>query len=206
MKTLYYVSQTSYLWAMQNTYSDWREPDHHKATHGLGGHAMAHFEWKENKYTGMFQQADHCVLRIANAAAPGGLTMGSYGPNMAVKCLRDATPQAAYSSANLLLIWQLDGYAVLPEGKSKSCSYFEAPLANVSPLRDDIQFTLKDLFIPRFNKVDPRSMRLGVSGFAEAVQNGTDVAKPHFPFNLVMLPAPGLNNVGCNFSEPNSQL
>lgn len=209
LKTLWKVSQSSYLWKMQDTSADWREAGHHKATHGVGAAAMAHFKWNQNRYTGMFQQADHCVLRMANAAPPGGAAMGSYGPNLAVKCLRDSTPsagEAAYNSANLLFLWQLDGYAVIPEGKQKSCSYFEAPLANHCPLRDDIQMALKDLFVGSFNKVDPRSMLLGVSGFAEAGQNGIEVDKPDFPFALVLAPAPGLNDVACTFSEPISQL
>merc|ERR1712166_12562 len=61
IKTLYYAAQTSYLWAMANTQGDWNEPSHQKITHGIGGHAKAHFEWLPNPYTGMFQRADHCI-------------------------------------------------------------------------------------------------------------------------------------------------
>lgn len=79
--------------------------------------------------------------------------MGSYGPNLAVKCTRDGA-----ESANLQFIWQLDGYAVIPHGASKSCSYFEAPLSNHCPVRDDISMPLKDTFIKQFQKIDPKSM------------------------------------------------
>jgi len=201
IQTLYWVSKTAFLRSMQDTHSDWRDSRHHKSTHGIGGHALAHFEWLDNDYTGMFQKADKCVLRMANAASPGGLTMTSYGPNMGVKCLRDGE-----ESANLQFIWQIDGYAVLPEGAQHSCSYFEAPLSNHNPLRDDVDMALHDLFIGNFNKVDPRSMLLGVSSMATASQDGTPVKEPNFPFALVMVPSPELNYVRCTFKDPLSQL
>merc|ERR1712046_552432 len=120
VETFYYIRQKAYLMAMTNTHFDFRA-GHKKATHGVGAHAKAHFEWASDTYTGMFQKADYCIVRLANAAQPGTPAMTAYGPNMAVKCLRDGM-----ESANMQFIWQLDGYAVLPEGKTKSCSYFEA--------------------------------------------------------------------------------
>jgi len=200
LKTLSIIIQSANLWAMTKTHSDWREPGHEKATHGLGAVAKAHFEWKKNEYSGMFQQAEHCVIRMANAAAPGGITMGAYGPNLAVKCLRDGV-----ESANMQFIWELDGYAVRPSGARESCSYFETPLANHNPIRDDIAASLKDTFCKAFQAIDPHSMWLGLSQMAMATQNGTAVA-PHFPFALVLKPASGLNKVPCTFSEPISQL
>jgi len=201
LQTLWNVGQSNYLWAMTNTHADWRESGYHKSTHGIGGHALAHFKWESNDYSGMFQQADHCIVRMANAAQPGTLAMTAYGPNMAVKCLRDGV-----ESANLQFIWQIDGYAVLPEGKTKSCSYFEAPLSNHNPLRDNITMTLKDTFIGAFNKVDPHSMLLGVSQMATHGQDGSVVDSPRFPFALVLSPAPGLNDVRCEFNDYTSQL
>lgn len=73
LKTIIKVSDPEYLWAMTNIHEDWRgtyQNPHHKATHGFGMHARAHFEWHENNYTGMFQKADNCVIRMANAALP----------------------------------------------------------------------------------------------------------------------------------------
>jgi hypothetical protein len=201
IQTLFWVTQLGYLRSMQETHSDWRDSNHHKISHGVGGHALAHFEWLDNEYTGMFQKADKCVVRMANAAAPGGLTMQSYGPNMGVKCLRDGE-----ESANLQFIWQIDGYSVLPEGAQNSCSYFEAPLSNHNPLRDDVDMALHDLFIGNFDKVDPRSMLLGVSSMATASQDGTAVSEPNFPFALVMVPSPELNYVRCTFKDSISQL
>jgi len=203
LETLYYASQTSYLWAMSNTQSDWRDKDHRKITHGVGGHAKAHFEWVTNEFSGMFQKADHCIVRMANAAQPGTLAMTAYGPNMAVKCLNDGA-----NSANLLTIWQLDGYAVMPPNKTKSCSYFEAPLSNHNPLRDDIAMPLRDTFVSDFNMVDKRSMLLGVSPMAMVHQNGTAIppASASFPFALVFKPAVGLNDIGCEFNDYISQL
>lgn len=201
LRTLYNVAQTNYLWAMTKTHADWRESGYHKSTHGLGAHALAHFEWKTNEYSGMFQKAEHCIVRMANAAQPGTLAMSAYGPNMAVKCLRDGV-----ESANLQFIWQLDGYAVLPEGKTKSCSYFEAPLSNHNPLRDNISMALKNTFIGQFDKVDPHSMLLGVSQMATHAQDGSAEKSPRFPFALVVSPAPGLNDVRCEFDDYTSQL
>lgn len=203
LKTIWEVSQSANLWDMTSIYADWRDKDHHKATHGVGAHAKAHFVWKNNSYTGMFQQADHCIIRMANAAAPGGIAMTSYGPNLAVKCLRDGA-----ESANLQFIWQVDGYAVLPKGAQDSCSYFEAPLCNHNPLRDDIAMPLRDTFIKAFQEIDPQSMKVGVSQLASGTQSGTagDIKDPLYPFALVLKPNAGLNMVGCKYNEPISQL
>ena len=83
-----------------------------------------------------------CVCVHACVYACGGLTVQCYGPNMGVMCLRDGE-----ESANLQLIWQIDGYTVLPEGAQNSCSYFEAALSNRYLLRDDVDMALSDLFI-----------------------------------------------------------
>jgi hypothetical protein len=200
IQTLALVAQKSYLMAMTDTHEDIRQ-GHKKATHGIGAHAKAHFEWKSNEYTGMFQQADHCVIRMANAAHPGTLAMTAYGPNMAVKCFRDGI-----ESANMQFIWQIDGYAVMPAGTKKSCSYFEAPLCNHNPLRDDIDMALKDTFIGFFNEVDPHSMLLGVSQMATHSQDGSKVDNPNFPFALVLNPTKALNEVKCDFNNFTSQL
>jgi len=138
---------------------------------------------------------------MANAAQPGTLAMTAYGPNMAIKCLRDGM-----ESANLQFIWQIDGYAVIPEGKKDSCSYFEAPLSNHNPLRDDIAMALKDTFIGFFDEVDDRSMLLGVSQMATHSQDGSQVDKPNFPFALVMSPTKTLNEIKCDFNNYTSQL
>lgn len=199
IKTLAYVAQKSYLMAMTDTHADIRQ-GHKKSTHGIGAHAKAHFEWKSNEYTGMFQQADHCVIRMANAAQPGTLAMTAYGPNLAVKCLRDGV-----ESANMQFIWQLDGYAHLPDGKENSCSYFEAPLCNHNPLRDNIAMALKNTFIGFFDGVDPHSMLLGVSQMATHSQDGSKVDKPNFPFALVMNPTKALNEIKCDFNDYTSQ-
>merc|ERR1712048_471012 len=195
------VAQKQYLMAMTTTHADWRDAGHKKTTHAIGGHALAHFEWKPNEYTGMFQQADHCIIRMANAAQPGTSANTSYGPNLAVKCLRDGT-----ESANMQFIWQLDGYAVMPAGAHDSCSYFEAPLASHTPLRDNISEILKNTFVSDFNKVDPRSMCVGVSQMATHRQNGTQVMVPNFPFVIVLAPTPALNSVACEFKDYTSQL
>lgn len=167
----------------------------------MGGHAKAHFTWKHHEYTGMFQQADHCVIRMANAAPPGGISMAAYGPNLAVKCLRDGA-----ESANMQFIWQVDGYEVMPSGSQSTCSYFDTPLSNHNPLRDDIGMPLKDTFVKKFQAIDPGSMLVGVSQMALTNQNGTSARTPRFPFVLVLKPALGLNEVPCTFDQPLSQL
>lgn len=129
--------------------------------------------------------------------------MNSYGPNLAVKCLRDGA-----ESANMQFIWQLDGYAVMPRNATHSCSYFEAPLTNHIPVRDDISVTLTSTFVKTFQRIDSHSMWLGMSQMASGAQNGTagDLHDWEFPFAVVLQPAPGLNSVACSFGEPISQL
>ena len=203
IETLTYASSTTYLNKMQSTPGDWREHGHKKITHGIGGHARAHIKWEPNAYTGMFQKADHCIVRMANAAMPGSVAMTAYGPNLAIKCLNDGP-----KSANLQALWQLDGYAELPVGKTKSCSYFEAPLSSHTPLRDNIAAALKDTFVSDFQKVDPHSMLLGVSQMAVVEQSGAsiDPASIDFPFGLVFKPRPELNAIPCEFEKYTSQL
>ena len=209
LKTLLYAGNPAYLRKMAAGAAsrDWREPTHKKITHGKGAQARAHITWSANPYSGMFQQADHCIVRMANAAMPGALTSPAYGPNLAIKCLNDASV-----AVNLQALWQLDGYAELPAGvaKAKSCSYFEAPLSSHTPLRDSISAALKDTFVKDFQVVDPHSMLVGTSQFANLKQHGRGgkerVAKPHFPFGLVFAPKAGLNDVPCVFKEFISQL
>lgn len=203
-KTLICAGRPDYLQKMESIALDWRESGHQKITHGVGGHARAHIVWTApSEYTGMFQRADHCIVRMANAAVPGGLAIDAYGPNLAIKCLNDG-PQ----SANVQALWQLDGYAVLPPGKTKSCSYFEAPLATHTPLRDNITAALRGTFVPDFQKVDPHSMLIGVSQLAGVDQAGTPTppAAVRFPFGLVFQPRPELNAIPCEFEQYISQL
>ena len=208
LETIREVMNPANLWAMTNIHADWRDAGHHKATHGRGAHAKAHFEWKAGNYTGMFKKADHCIIRMANAACPAksGLAETAYGPNLAVKCLRDGV-----ESANMQFLWQVDGYAVIPQGLAakQTCSMFETPLSSHSPLRDDIAMPLRDTFITAFQKVDSRSMFVGVSQMATESQQGdagNAPITPQFPFALVLKPAPDLNSVFCNFNDPISQL
>ncbi len=66
----------------------------------------------------------------------------TYGPALAVKCLRDGA-----ESANIHFMWQADGYDVVPQGARGSGSYFEAPLCNHTPLRPDLAATHAGRFI-----------------------------------------------------------
>lgn len=203
LSTIWKVGDPKYLWDMTNIHADWRSKGHHKATHGYGAVAKVHIDWDPNPYTGMFQpgQAQHCIARMANAAPPGGLAMGSYGPNLALKCFRDFA-----ESANMQFIWQVDGYAVIPSGSQYSCSFFEAPLCNHNPLRDNINMPLKSGFIDKFQKIDSHSMALGVSQMAEHTQEGKAVEKPNFPFALVLKPTEKNKRAPCKWNEPVSQL
>jgi len=199
--TLRSLMKTSYLWKMADTGLDWRPATHRKITHGIGMHARAHFEWTPNNYTGLFQQADNCVVRLANAAKPGGVLMGTYGPNMGIKCTRDGEAP----SGNLELIFEIDGYDKYPPGTTKSCSYFEGALLNHCARRDDISSGLQ-IFVNQFAKVDDRPLLLGVSQMATATQSGHNISKPNFPFALIFQPDPALNLVPCSFDDYTSQL
>lgn len=203
--TLKKAQDPEYLKSMMDLPTDTRPASHQKITHGIGGHAKVHFEWCDNEYTGMFQKADNCVIRIANAAEPSKsrLNPTSWNPNMAIQCFRDGD---GASPANLLTIWEIDGYNVIPEGKKDSCSFFDVPLSNHCGKRDNISMTLKNLFIGPFDKVDKRSLMLGVSSMAEATQEGESVGKPSFPFALVFQPHPDLAKVPCEFDNYTSQL
>ena len=111
MLTLLKASDITYLRTMGSaSIGDQRAPPHAKITHGTGGIAQAHFQFVDNPYSGLFQQADNCVVRIANAPKPdlSGPFPASYNPGIAIKCFRDG-----FESGNLLTTWELDGYNVL---------------------------------------------------------------------------------------------
>jgi len=204
LETVVKASMTSYTILMETITTDWREEGHQKITHGQGATALAHFEWLPNKYTGMFQKADHCVIRMANAAHPSQSGVkATYGPNLAIKCLNDGK-----KSANLLNLWQLDGYDSLPKDRTDSCSFFEAGVCSHIPLRDNMNAGLKKIFVPAFNKVDSNSMLVGVSQFAKVDQTGQNITSPEFPFSLHFQPRPEYNKIPCEFDAPgrNSQL
>lgn len=115
------------------------------------------FEWQPNRYTGMLQKADDCVMRIAKAAEPSGGVFGigktSY-PKMAIKCYRDGeTGDEAGSEANLLTLWEIDSYDHLPHSASGSCNFFEVPLSTHCGDSDNISMTPKDTFLDAFRKV-----------------------------------------------------
>jgi hypothetical protein len=203
LASLGYAANPAYLENM-TTHSEvyWDGPAHQKITHGIGGHAKAHFKWNNNSYSGMFQQADSCVIRMANAAEPVHGT--AYNPNLAIKCYRSD----GMESANIQTLWEIDGYNVLPPNRTKSCSMFGAPLSNHCGYRDNINKPLKDYFIKDFDKVSPRSMWIGASQLAVGTQDGVAVAPKHtnFPFALVFDPAPGAADTECTFSNYTSQL
>ena len=54
-----------------------------------------------NQYSGMYRQADSCVVRMANAADPSSST--SYNPNMRIKCFRSN----GMESANIQTLWTI---------------------------------------------------------------------------------------------------
>jgi hypothetical protein len=71
MQTAKRVGNTTYLGLMgSTTFGDERPVGHEKISHGIAGHAKAHFEWEKHAkgnpvYSGLFKQADHCIIRIA---------------------------------------------------------------------------------------------------------------------------------------------
>jgi hypothetical protein len=100
-------------------------------------------------------------------------------------------------SANIQTRWAIDGYNVIPAGKTKSCSFFDVHLSNHCGDRDNIAMTPKETSIKDFDKVDSRSLWLGASQLAVGTQHGAAVApaNTNVPFGLVFNPASGLNSV-----------
>jgi len=209
----------TYLRLMGSTQAEEREVGHEKITHGIGGHARAHFEWSNHSYSGLFAKAEHCLIRIANAAKPSKsmLNPTSYNPNMAVKCFTDG----AAAAANLQTLWTIDGYDKLPADdagnptNADSCSYFDVPLSNHCGNRANLSLLLKEAFIKNFEKVDPPSMPLsenalllGVSQMAKVAQDGQAVedGDVNFPYALVFNPVQGLEKVPCDWDDVTSQL
>ena len=123
-------------------------------------------------------------------------------PSAHAQCFRD---QNAFGSGDIISIWEIDGYDVIPQGKQSSCSFFETPVSNHCGDRDNITSNLRKYFLPKFEQVDINWNMVGLSKFARAAENGT-LNNYQFPFALVLDPHPDLNKVPCSFADFTSQL
>jgi hypothetical protein len=166
---------------------------HSKYIHAVGAVGKAHFEWNENsaEYTGLFKQADHCMLRFSSAKTPSP----HIAPGMGVKCLRDGVP-----SGNFVAMWQLDGYDAIPADLSeqdKSCNYFAVPFSNHVANRDDLPASIRWAAYATFQRVDMAPGWVGLSSFAKFPQSGQQKGLPRFPFVLVFVPTDEAKALPC---------
>jgi len=77
-----------------------------KYIHSVGAHGKVRFVSSgSHPYTGIFEGADHGIIRLSSAVAPTAGEKGqSIAPGMGLKFLRDGV-----DSANLVSMWSVDG-------------------------------------------------------------------------------------------------
>jgi len=195
---VYRFLHKSYLRQTAETANDAMPTDpwrHSKYIHAVGAVGKAHFEWNENsaEYSGLFQKADHCMLRFSSAKTPSP----HIAPGMGVKCLRDGVP-----SGNFVAMWQLDGYDAIPTSLSedeKTCNYFAVPFSNHVANRNDLPASIRWAAYATFQRVDEAPGWVGLSSFAKDPQDATvkRFDMPRFPFALVFVPTAAAKALPC---------
>ena len=158
----------------------------------IGAVCLARIEWfaptgdagaAAPPYTGLFEAAEHCVVRMSNALEPpGGLGAVLAGsakrsvlfPCVAIKCLRGG----GAPSGNLLFAGRKTGQ-VEPEFFAHAvCTHVSEKVAGA------MRWVLE-----RFRRYSAYPTGLGLSDFAGWRADGERAPSPRFPWCLVLLPS-----------------
>ena len=143
----------------------------------------------DNKlYTGVFQGADHGIIRLSTAT-PTLPVNKQMTPGMGVKFLRDGI-----DSANLVGMYSVDG--------QNSYNFFEHEWANHVP--DPKALYLIPL-LEKFTAVSKFIQTVGLSDMASYGQDGSKV-EPNFPWKLRFEPAAGTDFPSDQYHDYTKQL
>ena len=151
--------------------SDTVPPGKKKFIHSVGVVSKAVFEpAPDSIYTGLFQGSKNMIIRPSMAGAPSG---NQLTPGVAFKMFRTGRP-----SANFVAMWSLDG--------QDSFNFFEHEFSNHVPI-GNVSGALK-IGKKKFGTVSKWPGFVGLSDIASFNEDGSAVAKPVFPFQLVLKP------------------
>lgn len=147
-----------------------------KAIHAHGTVAKVRYtSYPGHKFTGMFQGAEHGLLRLSVTGDP---TRRGFAPGLALKLLRDNGPSANVS-ALVSLTGQKDNY-----------NFFANELSNIVPVIRQIGPKIINLI---FRRVTRYPTKLHLENLAQCDQSGRQVDKPEYPEQLFFVPGPNLS-------------
>lgn len=167
---------SSVLWDKVRVESDVAPAGHEKPIHPHGAMAKVRFDAVSgNPYTGVFQQADHGLLRLSLTGDPADR---GYAPGLALKLFVDGQP-----SRNVSALYTLSG-------QGDNYNFFANEMSNyVSAEAND---TLGSTVL--FSLVTSKPTRLMLNDFSEVNQDGSSVSSPKAPTQVYFVPNPDLAN------------
>lgn len=168
----------------------------------MGVVAQVRFEWTEEGrsagYTGLFERADHCLMRISAVSEKETADLAG---GVAVKCLRDGV-----ASGDIITMWSPAGFSNAPHGYAGSCRIFGVPYMNHATFKDlldaDVRKSLQvDFSDFLFSRADAMNSNLGLSHFAEYTQEGAKADEMNFPFAVMFVPTAEVQELPCSWGE-----
>jgi len=154
-----------------------------KYIHSVGTVSAVKFVKTGGSYTGLFEGADHGLVRFSAAAAP--TPADGYPPGLGMKLFRDGLP-----SANFMAMPGLDNQA---------CSVGNFFAQNFTNHLHGGDGFAKKLLAAKFWQASYCPKMVGLSDLAAYTQDGKRVEKPEFPFHLNLVPSKGVDvQVPCD--------
>lgn len=177
---LFVEDMTTTIGWVGDTFQDsWLGP-RKKLIHSVGSVAQVKFVPVENSegYTGIFEGADHGLIRMSLAKKPDTSKTSAKGaldnftPGFGLKFLRDNKP-----SASMVAMYSVEG--------QDSWNFFKNDFSNHIARTDDLGLVL---VAKKFSTATPFVQYVGLSDFAKIGQDGEERADFKFPFQLVFEP------------------
>lgn len=161
--------------------------DEPKRISAQGAVCLARCRWRKSCYSGLFERADYCLLRLSSALpsklknptcpflpkAPGTLGKAVLVPFVALKVFR-----AGRGSGNLLFGGQKTGQT--------ETNFFAHSLSSHLTERCSMVFWP---VLSTFRQYSKYPAQTGLSDFATFAQDGTRSTNPQFPWALLLRPA-----------------
>ncbi|KAJ3067109.1 hypothetical protein HK102_007490 [Quaeritorhiza haematococci] len=151
--------------------SDEIKPGRKKLIHSVAPVALAQWKAVDNEYTGLFQGADHGIIRFGHIT-PADTGKHTCAPALSIKFFRDGVP-----SGNLLTAYILDG--------QKTLKMMANPMSNWVPVPESLPIKA---VAKKFSQASPHPTKIGLRNFAEYAQDGSAPAKIKVPYKLVLQP------------------
>jgi len=174
---------------------DQKHPNRQSISYGVTRNARAHFKWFPSSYTGMFRQADHCIVQIPNATHSRSQGMKADRPSMMVECFNGSPDDVA-----TLATWKIDASTLTTE---KTGSFLKA-MHNDESLHNDKEATTMEKITSHFSSGGASSMLLA---FSQVNQSGGRIpaVEASFPSALIFKPVEGIDDIIYGFEKYTSR-